>query len=340
MASEEVANVSRVTTYGAHCLFEPCPCPALEEETYVSPSEDPAPWYDAAFPESADFWGFLPQSINISPAPSRSVTPVAGPGSNVGTEKLSGRVVEVIGWMIATDSRSMWWGERWLTETLRGNRCTDGCNGDELTLLTVCRDDEFYGDYASDFRTMVRAGLVDGPRWAPVSDDPFYIIQTAQFQITTAVPWLYHPADRCIDSDTLQTPLACSLTTPEWGDGGTFVIDITNEEPTVATDITITGQISLDGDCPVSGLGTSVPPSFVYTIPSLGPEDRIVIDGQRRQARYYDASCKSWTSALPFVDFVGPWVFPDAGVCTTMCVVLEIGGGEAVVTVDAMNREL
>jgi hypothetical protein len=138
----------------------------------------------------------------------------------------------------------------------------------------------------------------------------------------------------------LQTPLACSLTTPEWGDGGTFVIDITNEELTAATDITITGQISLDGDCPVDGLGTSVPPSFTYTIPTLGPEDRIVIDGQRRQARYWDSSCKAWTSALPFVEWEGPWVFPDAGICTTLCLTLEIGGGEATVTVDAMNREL
>ena len=59
----EIANLARVTTYGSGEFFDDCPCPALDRDTFVGVAEDPAPWYDSAFPNSEDFLGFLPESI-------------------------------------------------------------------------------------------------------------------------------------------------------------------------------------------------------------------------------------------------------------------------------------
>lgn len=338
----EIANVARVTTYGAGEFFDACPCSALDEETYSDPALDPAPWYDSAHAESSDFLGFLPQSITLSPAGSRSVTPAATEGSYIGPEGLRGRVLEVTGWMVARDLQAMWYGERWLTEALRGNRC-EGCANDTLTVLPFCResdDPEF--DYSVDFRTLVGAALVDGPRFVELSDDPSYVVQTVQFQMVASMPWLYSPADTCYTDEPLIGALSCDLTTPDLYEDGTFVIDITNAGTTDTNEITVSGRISLDGSCPVDSPGDSVPPSFSYTIGTLAPEDRIVIDGTRRKALYYDASAKSASSALPYMTWEGPFVFPDVGPCTTMCITVEEAGSasDATVSIDGYLRSL
>ena len=108
---------------------------------------------------------------------------------------------------------------------------------------------------------------------------------------------------------------------------------------TATTNIVITGQISLDGGCPVTGDGASVPPTFTYTIPTLAAEDRIVIDGTTRRITYYDASDKFATSGLPYITFSGPFIWPDVGPCTTMCLTITSSGGAATATVDSYLRE-
>jgi hypothetical protein len=341
LGSTEIANLARVTTYGRGEFFDGgCDCPVLDLETYVSPEADPAPWYTADHPESADFLGFLPQSMTLSPPGGSSSTPVGNLGSFIGPEGLPGRILDVTGWLVARDSQSIWYGKQWLTEALRGSVC-EGCAGDTVQVLPFCRDGE---DLTDDFRTMVNAKKVgSGPQWVEVSDDPTYVILSGQFQLASRMPFLYHPAVRCIDEEVLMGAETCSLTTPGWTEEGTFVIDITNTGTNDVLDITITGQISLDGSCPVDPPGDSVPPSFAYTIPVLAPEDRIVIDGTRRQALYYDASAKTASSALPYMEWSGPFSWPDVGVCTTMCLSIEetgSGSGDGVVTVDSYLREL
>lgn len=334
-----MANVARVVSYGQREFFNEggCACPALDDQTYEGIVED-SPWYDADHPESEDFIGFLPQSITLSPPANRGTTPVATVGSFIGSERLSGRVIEIIGWMVARNLPAMWYGERWLTEALRGSLCSD-CGLDELKVLPFCREAEYEIDPADDFRTLVGAALVDGPRFTELSDEPDWVVLTTQFQLVASMPYLYHSQTRCLDAEPLVGTLDCSLTTPGWTEDGTFVIDLTNTGTTVATDIAIQGQISLDGSCPVSGLGTSVPPSWSYLISELGPEDRIIIDGTRRTARRYDASCKNWVSALPSFDFEGVWSWPEQGPCSTMCVTISGGSADVEVTVDSYLRE-
>lgn len=335
----ELADVARVTSYGECEFFDgACPCPALDSEIYVSPELDPAPWYNALYPESADFLGLLPSSITLSAPATRPVSPAAAEGSFVGPQRLAGRVVEVTGWMVARTTEAMWWGQRWLSEAL-SRRC-EGCADDTLQVLPFCRDEVGY-DYAQDFRTLVNVASVDGPRWKELSDDPSYLIVETQFQLTSSMPWLYLPPVRCLEDEPVgggsDPATTCSLTTPQWRDG-TFVIDIT--ATTAVTDILITGKVSLDGDCPVSDPGTSVMDCFTYLVEEMAADDRLVIDGTRRQAYFYDASEKFATPLLPRLDFEGPFRWPDVQDCTTVCLSIEAGTGDATATVDTYLREL
>lgn len=333
--------MNRTVVYGACEFFDsPCPCPALDQdETFVSPEADPAPWYDAAYPESADFLGLLTSSVTLSPPGARNVSSTYGEGSFVGPLRMGGRVVEVQGWLVARTQEAMWWGERWLTEALLG-RCPT-CGGDTLEVLPFCResDDPSY-DYDQDFRTLVNVSLVDGPRFTEVSDDPSYFVNQVQFQLVSQMPWLYLPPTRCLDDDLIMEsggePLSCSLTTPEWMEGA-FRIEVV--ALTAVTDLVITGRVSLDGDCPVEPPGDSVMPCFTYTIPAMAADDKIIIDGTRRQAQYVDASDKFPTALLPHTTFTGPWRWPEVNPCTTVCVTLEADSGDAEATVDTFLRE-
>lgn len=341
LGGNELANLPRVIAYGGCEFFDrACPCAALDDEVFDTPATDPAPWYDANYPESADFFGFLPESITLSPTATRSVSAVSGPGSFIGPERLSGRVVDVVGWMVAQNLEGMWWGEKWLTEALRGTPCTD-CVTDTLELLAFCREpDELISlpDYSGDFRTLVCAACVDGPRFEEISDAPDYVVVQTQFQFVSQMPWLFLPALSELSGAALAlaTPLSAGLTTTQWMEG-TFVIEVT--ATTDLTDLVITGRVSLDGDCPVSDPGTSVMPCFTYSIAEMKAGDRVLIDGRRRQASYIDASEKYPTSLLPHLDFSGPFVWPDAGLCTTVCTSLEVATGSATVDVDTYLRE-
>lgn len=338
LGATEIVNGARTLAYGANCLFDPCPCPALEDVTYTDPATDDAPWYDADHPESEDFWGLLASDIVLSPATSRSVTDLVGDGAQIGAEKLRSRIVEVQGWMVATTDQAMWYGERWLQEALRGSPCASGCAIDDLHLLPFCRAEDGSVDLADDFRSMARAALIDGPRFVPVSEDDGYIIQTAQFQLAVGVPWLYNPAERCLDAEPVAGVVTCSLTTPQWTEEGTFVIDITAE--TDVSDLLITGKVSLDGSCPVDAPGDSVQDCFSYAVASMGAGDRLVIDGRRRRADWIDASEKFATSALPHLTFTPPFAFPDVSYCTTVCLSISAGYGDATATVDTHLRTL
>lgn len=310
-------------------------CPALEQETYVSPELDPAPWYDAANSASAEFQGFLPESITLSPPGSASSVPLVSVGSSVGPYQLPGRVIDVVGWLVATTQAGMWWGERWLTEALRGNLCSD-CRGDELKVLPFCReDDDLSPDYSGDFRTLVGASLVDGPRWTEVSDDPSSFVVSAQFQFVARMPWLFSPPVTVLDTssvDSADPSLCAAVDAGEWSESTSI---ITIEAETDVGDIVIEGTRSGDGTCP--GVGE---PCFRATIPALPEGGILTIDGTRREVRYYDPSSKTETSGLAYLDLDIPFTFPDVPACGTVCLCTTVGSGSVHLTVDKVERQL
>lgn len=346
LAGQEISNGYRVATYAGSYIAgltmgTECQCAQLDEG-FSDPLSDPAPWYEASRPESGDFYGFWASGMTLPPVASRQVSANGRRGSALAPLSFSGRTVEVAGLLLAGSAEGMSYGERWLSEVLRGSPCSDGdCPSDDVVLLPACPQYETY-DADRYFRTLVNVGMVDGPVFGNVQQLPECKIQQAGFTLASTQPWLYHPATRCLDAEVLDdaTILSCPLTTPEWMGEGTFRIELFNATGADATDITIQGQISLDGGCPVTDAGSSVPPSWSYTIATLKPEDRLVIDGARRQVRLFDASCKQWSNGLSSLTFERTFKWPDVGACTTMCLTLTAGGGEVATTVDAYLREL
>lgn len=349
LAGVEVSNGYRVATYVSnqappgHTMGQECECAQLDDgfDTTIT---DPAPWYEPTRPESVDFLGFWMNDARLQPVAARSVAQNGRRSSALSPLSMKGRVVQVQGLMFARSGEGMDYGERWLSEALRGSPCADGdCPSDDLIILPACPELPGY-DGDRYFRTLVNVGLVDGPVFSPVINRERQV-QQASFVLASTQPWLYHPATRCLDAEILAdyyagSDLSCALTTPEWMGEGTFRVELENVGGSDATDITITGQISLDGTCPVSGLGTSVPPSWLYTIATLKPEDKLIIDGARRQVILYDASCKQSSNGLSSLTFERTFKWPDVGPCTTMCLSLSIGQGEVSTTVDTYLREL
>lgn len=322
-AGVELANVNRVTTYGECSFFDmACPCPALDDEVYVDPVSDPAPWYDAAVPESADFKGFLPESITLSPP------------AILGSSDTQGRVIDVVGWLVSTTIEGMWFGEQWLTEALRGSRCR-GCGGEDLEVLPFCREDDFpSGGPSVDFRTLVGVELVDGPRYTEVSDDPYSFVVSAQFQLRSSEDYLFGLADLVLDQavDVSDGSICANLDAGEWSDA---VSVITLEATTAATDVVVTGKRSADATCP--GLGE---PCFEVVVPSLPEGSVLTIDGTKREVRYYDPSSKSQVSGLPYLTLTKPVTYADVPPCGNVCVCTEVGTGTVQVGVTRYDRYL
>lgn len=346
LAGVEFANDARTAAYVANVglpeatMPDNCACAAYDEGNYNTPSADPAPWYEPTRQDSDDFYGFYATNMRLDSVYAREVVQTGSMGSTLSPLRAKGRNVLVNGLMLARSSQGMAYGERWLSAVLRGSPCHEGgCPGDDLTILPACPESVEYAS-ATFFRTLVGVGLVDGPTPSQVSGiTSECLLQQVSFVLSSSMPQLYHPTTRCVDEETLGSSPSCTLTTPDWMGDGTFYVDIASQGVANCTGITITGRISLDGSCPVDPPGSSVPPSFQYTVPVLGPHDRIVIDGIRRQALYYDASCKSASSALPYTEFDGPWPWPDVGPCTTMCVTVT-GSGDATVIVETALREM
>lgn len=337
LGGTELVNGSRTTAYGAHKLFLPCPCPALEaDETYSDPATDEAPWYDADHPESVNFLGILASDITLSVPYGRSTTPMGAGGQSVGQELLRGGLVEVQGWMVATDPQAMWWGERWLTEALRGS--CGGCADDDLILLPYCRDTEDEVPFTDDFRTMVGAATVAGPLWSPITADDCFVIQSVQFQIATSKPWLLTDAYECMNHDF--TPeyageeVSCMATTSAWPGDAAMVVTVT--ALTDATDIVVTNRVSFDGTCDdLQGM-----PCWSMRLPAIEAGGVFVFDGAREQVRYTDPSRKVAMQGVHLLDFSGPITWPGVGPCTDLCSVVSVGSGEVNVTIEVLNREM
>lgn len=343
----ELSNEDRARSYITDGLlgaqfrpFSGCsPCAALDDgySEYVSPIADGI-WYDDSIPASAEFFGIMPGRIEVLTSLSRQVTRSVNGGGVLSPVTLSPRILTFTGTMLATSLAGMQYGSSWVQEVLSGSSCSFGCSGDDVTYLPACPDEDYDPNLA--FRKLIDCGIVDGPVFSPVdSDIPECYLTQVSFQIASSSGYRFGIGETLLDEE-LSTTLAASYETAQWRNGGVVVIDLTNNGSVDATDIVVEGRISLDGSCPVTGDAASVAPSWTYTIPTIAPGDRLIIDGLRRRARYYDASCQQEVSGLPYIDFSGPWKAPEIGPCTTMCVELSIDAGTVDVNMTGHLREV
>ncbi len=176
---QELWNTARLAAYlesmGSPFATGPgiCTCDSLTPEIlgddpYTTPGDvdNPAPWYDPAVPESADFLGFLPLRVDgIDDNPrGRTVSGAVGGGGVFGPQRDLPRTITVTGVVIGTTCCAAQYGLQYLSEALAG--CTgDACDGSCLTMYNCCPDPGLTPEQfnAAHRRTFRRTALVSGP---------------------------------------------------------------------------------------------------------------------------------------------------------------------------------
>lgn len=341
LAGNELSNGARVHAYiNEACppgfpYFADCDCFVLDlDETFVSPELDPAPWYVAANPESAEFLGFIADSIDLGATAARAVTPVDTGGAILGTIQETPRIIRVQGMLVATTAQGMAWGQRWLSAALRGS--CGGCSADTLDILSACPDESDY-DPERFFRTLLKVGLTEGPRFAAPDPNDAARLATVDFTLTAGLPYLFGPAEACLDEVTLGTGEqdCCLVETQAWNADKALRI-VVEAGILGAQDVDIELRPTFDGECPT---GPQMP-CAAYHLTALDPFDRLTIDGRLGEAVVRDATSKTDKSALSVLDFDGLLAYPIVAPCSRVCVCVTNNGGNAVtVTVESYERE-
>lgn len=210
----EVANAVRLNAYlKADAVGSPlaeaavCACPTLTaemlgDEPYVNPETDNAPWYDPSVPESADFAGFLPLTIEgLDEYPvKRSVTNAITGGGVLGPARALPRTITVTGILLGATCCAVEYGFHFLSEVLQG--CAGNqCDGDCMEIYTCCPGEEMTEQCFQEQhrRTLRRVALVDGPRVIERVGDGCTAgecskgadILTVEFTLVAATPWLW-----------------------------------------------------------------------------------------------------------------------------------------------------
>lgn len=174
----EVINTARLRTYLANVGSpldsgaQVCSCSTLTnvqlgDEPYDTPATDPAPWYDADVPESADFLGFLPLTIDgiDDPYPvTRTMTQAVTGGGALGPARVQPRTWTVTGLLIGASCCGVGYGLQWLSRAALG--CTgSACGGDCATTFFCCPEEEMTPeDFNARYRrTFRRTALLSGP---------------------------------------------------------------------------------------------------------------------------------------------------------------------------------
>lgn len=197
---------------------EICRCPTLTAEIlgddpYTTPDaeEGPAPWYDPAVPESAQFLGFLPLSVDgIDDNPrARTVSAAVGGGGVFGPTRAKPRTIVVSGVLIGSTCCGAEYGLNYLGEVLAS--CSGStCDGDCLRMYNCCPDPGLTPAQfnAAHRRTFRRTSVVDGPTvtrrrtsgsCANSNCAAGAELIDIEFTIVAATPWAWTDAQPALD---------------------------------------------------------------------------------------------------------------------------------------------
>lgn len=206
----EIINSARASAYAeAYCLLSSCdPCPdlaeVLDDPPYVDPVTDPAPWYDPAVPESAQFLGVMGLTVAGFSRSTRSRTPVqlVGDGAALGVARRAHREITYTVLLLVTDECALPYAMEWFSAALQGGLCEESCLGDELGVFTCCPT----GDGTQQLRHLYGVGLVDGPDPVTTRYLDEGVIAEVTFTLSAAVPWIFRePLQDLTDWVTLRS---------------------------------------------------------------------------------------------------------------------------------------
>ena len=171
-------------------------------DTYDRPSTDPAPWYDALRPESADFLGLWLIDIGGYDSPIQRTVATRASGLGGGTfsaERNTPREWKFTGYLFSNSDEGAEYGFEWLTYALSSVGSGVGCSGCSVSQMRVflscppdnCSDDTIGEWYAYE------AALTLGPK--EVQDNlTCRDAVLVEFTITCGNPYLYKVPAGCL----------------------------------------------------------------------------------------------------------------------------------------------
>jgi hypothetical protein len=142
----------------------------LGDQSYDAPIQDDPPWFSAFRPESMDFAGLIPLSLEgfDDGLAETAITELVYEGASVGRLRRPSRSLRVTGLLVASTEKGLDYGHSWLRTVLSAGSC-DGCSGESLCFLSAapisCQDDLVRTILDVDYTTWT-AGRVD-PEWDP-----------------------------------------------------------------------------------------------------------------------------------------------------------------------------
>ena len=259
------------------------------EESFVSPSTDPAPWYDPSLSASSEFLGFLGEITEVSTPTARQVSALARGGAQLGGYRLGPRTLTVKGYLIATTWAGQQYGREWLANALSSCLGCGLCDSQVyLYAPTLDRLDSTDGRY-----TLYESALTDGPKETAKPNCPE--VCSIEFTITSEHGEWFEPVllaapvqeipdpsypPGCVPFDTwlCEQPLgsvSALVNPPRVGQLGVIVsIDATDSE---ANGI----EIALYPDC--TGTGDASRRIVVGNVPLGG---YLTVDSARRRVTY------------------------------------------------------
>ena len=167
---------------------------ARGHSTYVSPSEDSAPWYVASRATSGDFYGFMPTVFDGTDDSSRTVSAqqLSGHGAVHSKPRYGSREIRVRLTAFAKDEEAMNEGLAWLKDVLS--------TGDCGSALGSCTDNDLRVYVAAPLaggsdnhmvRTFVRVEVLDNVKVVGVLPSHYCAMREVEFLFSAGVPWAW-----------------------------------------------------------------------------------------------------------------------------------------------------
>lgn len=327
----EIVNATRTVTYLNNGLGPPgltspgvgCTCSALAG-SYVSPSADPAPWYDSSKPESAQFLGLVPAVMNLVPSLARTTGPSGVYGSTMGRLALAGNVVQCQAWMLSSTAEGQEYGERWLLSALR-SQTPQGCAGCDLgtaVILPACVE-------TGGFRTLYRCGLVDYTP-AAAGDAPFWYWRNVAFQVRSELPWMFLAPVTVINNSTA-TGAGAAVTTGTWPGETAMRFTITTGAGGNVGPTTFTGVRN-------SGNGSNY---AALTVGVLPPLTTFTVDAATRDVSLIDQT-GTQIGGIDMLTLTAPFSWPEmvAGSTMTWSFAITARNAGTTVKIERIDREV
>lgn len=307
--------------YETYCPYTPaelaCFCDATAERQYSSPAGDPAPWHDLDRPESRDFLGFQPSAIVVDPVLARSVTQRSVGGGIVGRPRPGSRTMQVQGFLHAATTQGLDWGEKWVTQVLRGTAA--GCSGDSARFLPSCPD-LAETEYSRFFRTLRNVGVIDGPVFTAVPGSRDWPVEAVTFQIAAGSEYLHgaeqvlQEARPLVTGDVVHVLLEGP---PLVGQAAAIIRIWGGAIGTAVNGVVVTVNETSGGACP--GTGTEL---SRFTLDHIPRDGWMELDSAMRTLRVRDIN-EEVIGSFDLLTFTGLWDWIVADADTQLCLTFD-----------------